>query len=241
MSVAEPSTERVAQIVALPGDKNVPFESYRIRSELARELHDDVVQTLTSVLVQTRLFADQHRQSKEIVDQFAYVHASVRDVLNQMRHVLSDLRGETSLETDLVFALKTGLLPRFANTTLKVTLAVGRSWPATLPPETAIQLYRIIQEALTNASKHGGARHAEVDLRSTANVIVCSVRDDGRGIAWIDEKQPIGMGIRGMKERASALGGVLRIRNRPRGGTAVTASFSKEASRWQLKPGRFAS
>ena len=74
------------------------------------------------------------------------------------------------------------------------------------------------------------------DLKATANVIVCTIRDDGRGIAWLDDSRPIGMGILGMKERAAALGGTLTIRNRPRGGTAVTASFSKEATEWRLKP-----
>jgi len=96
---------------------------------------------------------------------------------------------------------------------------------ARLHADIEITLYRIIQEALTNAYQHGGASNAEVDFRATANMIVCTVRDDGRGIAWLDGSSPIGMGILGMKERAAALGGVLTIRNRPRGGTAVTASF----------------
>ncbi|TMD96738.1 MAG: sensor histidine kinase [Chloroflexi bacterium] len=237
MSVADPRTDQVAPIVALPSaDNNALFESYRIRSELARELHDDVVQTLNAVLIQSRVFAREQQGNKEVVEQLAYVHTSIRDVLNHLRQILSDLRGQPGLETDLVLAIRDGLLTRFATTRLKVTLSVSRSWPAALPPETAIQLYRIIQEALTNAHKHGGASNAEVDLKATANVIVCTIRDDGRGIAWLDDSRPIGMGILGMKERAAALGGTLTIRNRPRGGTAVTASFSKEATEWRLKP-----
>ena len=222
-----------------PFESYALFESYRIRRELARELHDEVVQTLNTVLIQTRVFAQEHQKNKdvnkEVVDQLAYVHTSVRDVLNNLRQILHDLSGQPGLETDLPLAVKQGLLTRFANTRLKVTLTVGRSWPSQLPPETGIQLYRIIQEALTNAYQHGGARNAEVDFRATANMIVCTIRDDGRGIAWLDGSSPIGMGILGMKERAAALGGVLTIRNRPRGGTAVTASFSKEATQWRLK------
>jgi len=235
LSVADFNVDQVARVVALPESDGPLFESYRIRRELARELHDEVVQTLNAVLIQTRVFAQEHQKNKEVVDQLAYVHTSVRDVLNNLRQILHDLSGQPGLETDLPLAVKEGLLSRFANTRLKVTLTVGRSWPSQLPPETGIQLYRIIQEALTNAYQHGGARNAEVDFRATANMIVCTVRDDGRGIAWLDGSSPIGMGILGMKERAAALGGVLTIRNRPRGGTAVTASFSKEATQWRLK------
>jgi signal transduction histidine kinase len=194
------------------------------------------VQTLTALLVQTRSFAREQQQNQAVVQQFAYVHASIRDVLNNLRQILSDLRGLPSLDGDLVGAVRDGLLPTFENRTrMTVNLSVGRSWPAALPPETAIHLYRIIQEALTNAYKHGGARTAQVDLRAKANVIVCTVRDDGRGITWLDDSRPVGMGILGMKERAALLGGVLSIRNRRRGGTAVTASFTRDVLLWPPK------
>ena len=144
------------------------------------------------------------------------------------KDILSDLRGQPGFDGDLVAALRERLLPKFENTPMTVTLRVGRSWPAHLPPESGTQLYRIIQEALTNAYRHGGASSAEGDLKTTENQVVCAVRDNGRGIAWLDDSKPLGMGIHGMKERAALLGGDVTIRNRPRGGTAVIAAFDKE-------------
>lgn len=233
---ADEVTHGSANQVGLPrADEASQFDSYRIRSQLARELHDQVVQTLTSVLMQTRVFAREQQADKTAVQQFRYVHTSIREVLNNLRQILSDLRGQSGFDGDLVAAVRDGLLPRFERTRMTASLRVGRSWPSSLPPETGIHLYRIIQEALTNAYRHGGARAAQVDLKATANLIVCTVRDDGRGIAWLDDSKPIGMGILGMKERATLLGGVLTIRNRRGGGTAVTARFTKEGLLWPSK------
>jgi signal transduction histidine kinase len=212
------------------------FDASQIRTELARELHDQVAQNLTALLVQTRLFARTHQRNPEAVSQFAYVHASVLDALNNVRKILSDMRGQPAMDGDLERALREGLLPRFERTRMKVSLTVSRSWPDSLPPETRIHLYRIIQEALNNAHRHGRARSAEVHLRVTANLLVCTVRDDGSGIACLDDSKPLGMGILGMKERAAILGGLLTIRNRSRGGTTVTASFAKEGVLWQSTP-----
>jgi signal transduction histidine kinase len=160
----------------------------------------------------------------------------VLEALNNVRKILSDLRGQPAMDGDLVGALRAGLLVRYQHTRMKVTLTVGRSWPASLPPVTGIHVYRIIQEALTNSFRHGRARTAVVHLRATPNLLVCTVRDDGCGIKWLDESKSIGMGIQGMKERAAILGGVLTIRNRTRGGTIVTASFAKEGLLWQSTP-----
>jgi signal transduction histidine kinase len=227
-----PRAEAIRISLARPQISSL-VDSHQIRNELARELHDQVAQTLTSLLVQTRIFAQANQRNREAVGQFAYVHASVLEVLNNVRKILSDMRGQPILDGDLVRAVKEGLLPKFSRTRMKVTLLVGRAWPECLPPETGIHLYRIIQEALTNAYRHGGARSAQVQLRATANLLMCTIRDDGRGIAGLDDAKPIGMGILGMKERAAILGGILTVRNRPRGGTTVTASFAKEGLSWE--------
>ena len=247
MSVADLEVHPIAPIVALPGVHGIAhraitqYDANQIRSELARELHDQVAQNLTAVLVQTRLFACENPRNRQAVNQFAYVHASVLEALNNVRQILSDLRGLPPVDGDIVRAIKERLLPRFEENRMKVTLAVGRSWPESLPPETGIHLFRIIQEALTNAYRHGHARCAEVHLRATANLLVCTVQDDGSGIAWLDESKPLGMGVLGMKERAAILGGVLTIRNRPRGGVTVTASIAKEGWLWPSTPRPFAS
>jgi signal transduction histidine kinase len=185
--------------------------------------------------MQTEVFIREQQGNRDVVPQFDYVKTSVREVLNNMRQILCDLRGEPGLANGLVQALAERLLPTFKlRTGIKVNLWVSRSWPTSLPPETSIHLYRIIQEALTNAHKHGGAGSVQVALQASRERLVVKIRDDGRGIAWIDEK-PIGMGMVGMRERAALSGGLVTIRSRPAAGTTVIVSIPREALRWSPK------
>ena len=207
-----------------------------IKRELARELHDQVAQHLTSVLVQMQCAKREHRRASDVADQFTDLEASVREVLNNVREILSDLRGQPGIADRFVDAVRLDLISKFQSRTgIKVVLSVARAWPASLPPDTAIHLYRIIQEALANAHKHGGAQTAHVALRAQPDRFVVNIRDDGRGIAWLDEAEPVGFGILGMRERAALLRGVITIHNRPRGGISVTATFPKEVMHWQRR------
>ena len=89
---------------------------------------------------------------------------------------------------------------------------------------------------------HGAATRAHISLRfASRDLIVITISDNGRGIPWVDEDKPIGMGLLGMRERAAILGGALTIRRRPRGGTTITARLKKEALAWSPKPALFAS
>jgi signal transduction histidine kinase len=233
-------TGSVAPIVELPPpllDGGVQSDREQIKYALARELHDQVAQNLTSLLMQTQVFAREQQGRRDVLDELAYVQTSVREVLNNVRQMLQELRGRPGLADDLIQALKEGLLPSFRRRTgLKVTLWVSRSWPVVLPPETCIHVYRIIQEALTNAQKHGGATKMHVALKAASlERFVISIRDDGVGIPNLDDERPMGMGILGMRERAALLGGTLTLRSRPLGGTTVTANIPKEALHWSQK------
>src|SRR5712691_5635335 len=225
-----------APILKLPhSNQSIEAERDRILSELARELHDQLAQPLNGLLMQTEVFIREQQGNRDVVPQFDYVKTSVREVLNNMRQILCDLRGEPGLANGLVQAIAEGLLPTFKlRTGIKVNLWVSRSWPTLLPPETSIHLYRIIQEALTNAHKHGGADSVQVALQASPERLVVKIRDNGRSIAWLDEK-PIGMGLVGMRERAALSGGLVTIRTRPAAGTTVTVSIPRGALRWSPK------
>jgi signal transduction histidine kinase len=119
---------------------------------------------------------------------------------------------------------------------VKVRLWISRSWPATLPPETCIHVLRIVQEATNNANKHGGATKIHVGLRVAPDgALMVSVSDDGRGMVSPDYQKPLGIGIVGMHERASLMGGELTIRSRNLRGTTVIARLPKEALSWSPK------
>jgi two-component system sensor histidine kinase UhpB len=89
-------------------------------------------------------------------------------------------------------------------------------------PEVATALYRICQEALTNVSRHAGAGQVEVALESRQGDLVLRVSDDGRGLDEVD-LGPEALGLLGMTERATLLGGAVSFSRRPEGGTVVTA------------------
>ena len=82
-------------------------------------------------------------------------------------------------------------------------------------------MYRIVQEALTNAMKHGGAKRAVLEVTESDGTIVLSVRDDGVG--FDPESATAGFGLVGMRERTILLGGELQVESRPRAGTILTA------------------
>jgi two-component system sensor histidine kinase UhpB len=226
---------RIVDLPLQPGPSESVVNS--VKSELARELHDQVVQDLTEVVMQTQVFAREHKGRQGVLDQFEYIETSVREVLNNMRRILLDLRGQPGLGYEFVKAVRSDLLASYQRRTgIKVRLSVSPTWPVALPPDTSINLYRIIQEAITNAHRHGGARTVHVALRARADdLLVVSIHDDGRGSVWFDDARPVGAGILGMRERAALLGGELSIRSRGRGGTTVTARVPKEVLGWRRK------
>ncbi len=229
--------KHMARIVELPvGAAGNDSEATLIKRDLAREIHDQVAQNLTSMLMQTQVFVREQQGRTDVVDQLAYIETSVREVLNNVRQILSDLRGQPGLAHGFVAAVRGDLIPKYQyRTGVKVIVSVARSWPRSLPPDTSIHIYRIIQEALTNAHKHGGAKRVHVALRTRPNQLVVSIRDDGRGTAWLDETEAVGVGILGMRERAALLRGAIAIHNRSLGGVTVTASFPKELMAWPRK------
>jgi signal transduction histidine kinase len=226
-----------SQVLELPrADHGIEAERERIKSDIARELHDQVAQTLINLSMQTEVFILEQQGHPQVLDQLSFVRITVREALNNLRQLLYDLRGTPGLANGLVQALREGVLAQCQlRLKMKVSLWVSRSWPGSLPPETSIHIYRIIEEAINNAHKHGGAKKVDVALKASNARLVVKIRDDGRGIAWLDMKKPIGMGVLGMRERAALSGGVLSIRSRSMVGTTITISIPREALRWSPK------
>jgi signal transduction histidine kinase len=91
-----------------------------------------------------------------------------------------------------------------------------------IPDEYRICIYRLVQEALNNAARHSSAKNARVTVDQTADKILVSVFDDGRGF---DPQRVRGLGILGMEERVRRLGGILNIDSKPGRGTTLKAEF----------------
>jgi two-component system sensor histidine kinase UhpB len=186
------------------------------RRRIARELHDEVGQVLTAVLLQLdRLQRElDERQRGEVQEAREAVRASLEDV----RAIASRLRPEALDDLGLSAALAalTNEVARHAGVHVERSLATVE--PPLLPEEELV-VYRVAQEALTNAVRHGHARRVSLTLASRARAVELTVRDDGAGFE-VDAAAD-GAGLRGMRERAVLIDAELDVTSRPGQGTIV--------------------
>ena len=215
------------------------------RRRLARELHDESSQNLTALLVHTEVLRQMlqnmpppvalqsaHEQLQAGLQQLTQLTQTtlenIRTLALQLRPgVLDDLGVEAAfrwlaedcrqrlhLAVELRIDGLEGMLREHEHSTLYATT-----------------LFRIAQECLTNAARHGHAQHVEISCERDHNTLCICVRDDGSGF---DTKgAPAGLGITGMRERAALLGGQLSITSRPGKGTSVEASIPLAATKVQ--------
>ena len=187
------------------------------RKRLARELHDEVGQALTSILI--RLKALQEEDDLEtIVDRLDGLRYLTAETTEELRRMAMDLR-PAALDN-------LGLAPALAAYAHQCSERSGRqvafSGPAKserLPPETEISLYRIAQEGIANAIRHGQAQQVHVSLDRLRGAIHLMVEDDGQGFSPGDHER--GLGLVGVRERVELLGGAWGIDSAPGSGTRL--------------------
>jgi two-component system, NarL family, sensor histidine kinase UhpB len=179
----------------------------RERLRIAQEIHDQIGQELTAVLlVLSRLHA---RAPAELQPDVAEIQNEVRASLEDLRRIAIELRPEALDDLGLASALAV-LGDRFSErSALEVTERIDSELPP-LTPEMELVLYRVAQEALTNVARHSGARQAELTLGMREQNLVLTVRDHGQGLP---AGHVAGTGMRGMRERATLIGAKLRVSN----------------------------
>jgi two-component system, NarL family, sensor histidine kinase UhpB len=178
-------------------------EAERLR--IAQELHDQVGQELTAVLL--GLARVQGQLEPPLRDEVTMVQEAVRSSLEDVRRIALELRPEALDDLGLISALAV-LCERFAQRSgLTVTQHIDDE-VAELDPESELVVYRVAQEALTNVARHSGSDHADFSLRTGPAGVVMTVSDNGRGLG---ENQQPGSGIRGMRERAGLIDAELEI------------------------------
>src|ERR1700694_4772633 len=186
-----------------------------VKQYVARELHDRVAQTLTGMLIELETFKVQQFGRESVLREASELQDSTRQVLQSIREMLYDRRGESSSEESFVSVLQ-GMLGRFEERTrIAVELIVSPSWPSKLRSAAALNLYRIVEEALTNIRLHSGARSVRVALDWLGTELAVVVRDDGAGLDSSETLRAGGMGVLGMRERAVLLGGRLTVGSGP--------------------------
>jgi two-component system sensor histidine kinase UhpB len=178
-------------------------EAERLR--IAQELHDQIGQELTAVLLS--LARVESRVPGELKGDVIDVQEAVRDGLDGLRRLAIELRPEALDDLGLESALAV-LCERFAERTgLRINEHIDPELP-TLSPEVQLVVYRVAQEALTNVARHSGADEAKLDLEHGGGLLTLTVSDRGRGMPG---GQEAGTGVRGMRERATLVGAHLTI------------------------------
>ncbi|MBA2424064.1 MAG: GAF domain-containing protein [Actinobacteria bacterium] len=188
------------------------------RRRLARELHDQTGQELTSVLLGLKA-VEEASDDAERVEALAAVREQVVETLHDVRRLAVELRPKALDDFGLAPALER-LRETFSEQTgMRVDLESRIR--ERLPPDVETALYRIVQEALTNVVKHAQAGVVSIVLARNASAVTALVEDDGRGFSR--EGSGEGLGLLGMGERLALLGGKLRIESRPGAGTTIVA------------------
>jgi two-component system sensor histidine kinase UhpB len=198
------------------------------RRRLARDLHDEVNQALTAILLRLEALGQDTppEQAAEVAELKRLVNQAMEELLNLARHLRPSALDDHGLMPALEAQLK-----RFSSRT-GVEVRLNREGdPNELPEDVQTALYRVTQEALANVARHAGATVVEVDVE-VAEQIELRVRDDGAGFhpgELASDSGGIGLGLGGMAERARLVGGELDVRSAPGGGTTVTMRIGRRA------------
>jgi two-component system, NarL family, sensor histidine kinase UhpB len=193
------------------------------RLRIAREMHDEIGQTLTALTIQAeRAAAADGPVDRDVLERLARVALGG---LEDVRRIGRELRPEALDDLGLGNALIALCRRTAAQSGLRVTHELQGGLPA-LRPEVELVVYRVTQEAVTNALRHARASQLVVSLHSTADGIELVVRDDGRGLP--DVLPDDTAGLSGMRERALLVGGRLALDSGRDGGTQVRLSIPLE-------------
>ncbi len=194
------------------------------RRKVARELHDEAGQLLSSLTLGLRLLEHEAARPEAVLAHAAELRQIAQAAQEGLHRLASDLR-PAALD-------HLGLVPALGQLAAKVQRRDGRDGPdirletsgfdgRRLSPEVEIAFYRIAQEALTNALRHSGARRISLVLRRKDNRILMVMEDDGRGFDVNTLRQSDRLGLPGIRERAEMLGGTLLVESSPGAGTTL--------------------
>ena len=187
------------------------------RTRLARELHDETGQALTSILLGLRTL-EQAVETDQGREGVAAVRELVVSTLQDVRRLAFELRPATLDDFGLTPAIERLADTLRQNRSVKVDVEIGIG-DERLPADVETTIYRIVQEALTNISKHAAATRISISLTRKERAVMVVIEDDGDG--FDPSNHTDGLGLAGMRERVTLLGGRLRVEASRGSGTTV--------------------
>ncbi|MGG7222479.1 two-component system sensor histidine kinase LnrJ [Bacillus sp. ATD] len=200
------------------------------RNRMAREIHDTVGHKMTALLVQLQLLREwQKRDSQKADETVGVCETLAREALDDVRLSVRTLQTEN--DPSLIESLKQLTEDFYKNAGVTTEFAVSGD-PAIIPLSLHPTLIRTVQEALTNAKRHGGATACSIQLACTTDSISLVIKDDGKG----NPEAALGFGLLNMKKRAAEHGGTIRFESERDQGFTVIAEFSLANKKWSFGP-----
>lgn len=185
------------------------------RKRLARELHDETGQSLTSILLRLKALQTE-TETATIHDRLNGLRYLTSQTIEEVRRLAMDLRPTALDDLGLVPAIRWYASEWSQRGGIAFTFNPSPNITR-LPSDHEIILYRAVQEGLTNILRHAQARHASVALEQSAQAVWLTIADDGQGM----NPQMRGMGLEGMRERVALVGGQLQVESAPDAGTRI--------------------
>jgi len=189
------------------------------RKTIARELHDELGQNLTVLKIQLSLLQKNSEENK-IKEKLNNLISICETTIKTVQEITSKLRPDILDELGLIPAIEWQLKKFSQATNIEYEFEINSNCTK-LNPDHSIALFRILQEALTNVARHSNASKVKVSIEENDNECILKILDNGKGITLHQIESPNSIGILGMKERATVLGGEFMIKSTMNSGTLV--------------------
>jgi two-component system sensor histidine kinase UhpB len=186
------------------------------RARVARDLHDEVNQSLTALLL--RLEAARAKAPVELAPELAETKALANQAMEELLMLARQLRPTALDDLGLKAALAGHVKELGQRGSINASFDSSGDFSG-LPADVQLVVYRVAQEAISNAAQHSGAEHVQVRLVREGDRVELTVRDDGSGFTF--DQAARGLGISGMRERALLVGGDMQVESRLDSGTRV--------------------
>jgi len=197
------------------------------RTRIAREIHDELGQALTALKLDLAWLGKQSQKSTSTTGEFRAVDQSITKRIDEtmqiVRRIASELRPSVLDQLGLEAAVEYLVQDATKRTGIAITLH-AEEFPQ-LSDEVASHAFRIIQEALTNVTRHAKATRVDVAVRRAGGSLILGVSDNGVGFAPDTLSGLRSLGLVGMRERALACGGVLMVQGKPGEGTSIVVTI----------------
>src|SRR6266480_421537 len=198
------------------------------RTRIGRDLHDDVVQRLALLAIE--LEGVQHDSAPELSRRIDDLRKQAMQITNDVQLLSHELHSSKLEYLGIVGAIKSFCKEYGERQELEIDFK-SHDLPAALPTDLSLSLFRVLQEALRNATKHSMVKNFEVRLWGSSDEIHLTVKDSGAGFDREAAMKSTGLGLTSMQERLRLVGGALSIESQPRRGTTIYARVPFTSSR----------